>query len=68
MFGNDENNSNRAQERGGINCNDLIHHPHMAQPEDRHPEHIKGTNCDEWRADNEGSISVTLRQEQSYLL
>lgn len=56
MFG---NNSDRAQRRGDPNCNDLIHHSHVAQHEDRHPEDIKGTNCDEWKGNNEGGIAVT---------
>lgn len=54
--------------RADSNCNDLIHHSHMAQHGDRHPEDIKGTNCDEWKANSAGGITVTLRQEQSYLL
>lgn len=62
VFGNDENNSNGAQKRGGINCNDLIHHSHMARPED-----IEGTNCYEMRTNNEGGIGVTLRRGHSEL-
>lgn len=63
-----ENNSNRSQHRVDPNCNDLIRHSHLAQYEDRHPEDIKRTNYDEWKANSEGGIAVTLRKERSYLL
>lgn len=36
----------------------------MAQHEERHPEDIKGTSSDEWRANNEGG-TVSLRQKWS---